>query len=356
MEDNIVNLEVLVAALPRETRAIVRRIYQISTTVGHAVPPPEMYAWIERQFGSLGRVEEQRIVKVTNVVTFEGALFNELRASRPMEARTSSDLEARIVAGRAEDTFADPLTGTPADVFGRLKGQHSITASNVAKYDGFHGVLIFDEYNPLAFTSESIADALATAQRWGAMAMAADARARYFFFMWNCLWKSGASILHGHTQMTVTSDFPYAKVEQLRRAAHQYRQQHGQSYFADLVSIHTALGLAKALAGGITAFVSLTPVKEKEVWLLGAALDENMAAAIYRVLSVYRSLGVSSFNVAAYLPPNQLVDGDTWTDFPAIVRLVDRGDPLNQTADIGAMELFAQSVVSSDPFKLAARL
>ena len=33
--------------------------------------------------------------------------------------------------------------------------------------------------------------------------------------------------------------------------------------------------------------------------------------------------------------------------------MVDRGDPANRTADFGAMELYAASVVSSDPFKVA---
>ena len=36
--------------------------------------------------------------------------------------------------------------------------------------------------------------------------------------------------------------------------------------------------------------------------------------------------------------------------------MVDRGDPMNRTADFGAMELYASSVVSSDPFRVAAAL
>ena len=36
--------------------------------------------------------------------------------------------------------------------------------------------------------------------------------------------------------------------------------------------------------------------------------------------------------------------------------MVDRGDPMNRTADFGAMELYAASVVSSDPFKVAESL
>ncbi len=36
-----------------------------------------------------------------------------------------------------------------------------------------------------------------------------------------------------------------------------------------------------------------------------------------------------------------------------LFRLVDRGDPMNRTSDIGAMELYASSVISSDPFAVA---
>jgi hypothetical protein len=35
---------------------------------------------------------------------------------------------------------------------------------------------------------------------------------------------------------------------------------------------------------------------------------------------------------------------------------VDRGDPANRTSDIGAMELYAASVVASDPFRVAEAL
>ena len=51
--------------------------------------------------------------------------------------------------------------------------------------------------------------------------------------------------------------------------------------------------------------------------------------------------------------------GDTtedWSGFPVVVRIVDRGDPTARTADIGAMELYAASVVSSDPFAVVRAL
>jgi hypothetical protein len=50
------------------------------------------------------------------------------------------------------------------------------------------------------------------------------------------------------------------------------------------------------------------------------------------------------------------VTGEDWDGFPAMVRLVDRGDSKKVTSDIGAMELYASSVISSDPFEVAKML
>jgi hypothetical protein len=39
-----------------------------------------------------------------------------------------------------------------------------------------------------------------------------------------------------------------------------------------------------------------------------------------------------------------------------MVRLVDRGDPGSSASDVGGMELYAASVISSDPLELARHL
>ena len=120
-------------------------------TTGRLDPPEAMRAWIERSFGSVEAVTEQRVIKVTNRATLEGSLFNGLRASRPLDTSVSVDLEREIEA-TVGDPFCRPEEGTPADVFGRVRGEYSVTASNVAKYDGFHGVVVFDDHNPLHLT------------------------------------------------------------------------------------------------------------------------------------------------------------------------------------------------------------
>ncbi len=351
---SIVYLEELIQALPTGERERFDRIFKVSATVGELQPPPSMYDWIQKYFGSVEAVRKQRIVKVTNLITLEGSLFNELRASRPMEARDSSNLTQAIMSNIG-DPFCRPLEGTPADVFGRIQGEHCLTASNVAKYDGFHGLVIFNEHNPLLFSAEKVTDYIDTALHWARQAHCVDKEARYFFLMWNCLWRSGASILHGHAQMTLGRGIHYAKIEHLRRAALLYRIAHGVNYFDDLYAVHKALGLT-AEHNHVRILAHLTPIKEKELILISARLDEDLKYMIYKVLQCFvEALGVSSFNLALYLRPIDSVPED-WEGFPVLVRVVDRGDPNNRTADFGAMELYASSVIASDPFPVADAL
>ncbi len=356
MTTSIVQLEDGLADLDADARAAADRIFSVSATTGRLDAPPEMHAWITKLFGSVDAVREQRIVRVTNRVTFEGALFNDLRAMRPIEVKGGDEVHATIESSRG-DPFCHPETGTPADTFGRIAGEHGVTASNVAKYDGYHGVLVFTEHDPLAPASAAIvSDHLATVARWGRAALADDPAARYLFVLWNCLWRAGGSIVHGHMQMTATRGMHYPKVEQLRRQALAYAAANGRDYFDDLWLVHDALGLGVTV-GEARVIASLTPVKEREVLILGrpGASEQTLAAAVAGTIAAYRAAGVVAYNMALYLPPRS-PDGADWRSFPPVARLVDRGDPANKTSDIGAMELYAASVIAADPFRLAQQL
>lgn len=351
---SIDRLPELASSLNPGARAAFERIYRVSRAVGRVVPPPSMHRWIIDHFGSLEAVESQTIVKVVNRVTMESGLFNPLRASRPVEARLSGEL-LQAIEQSAGDPFCNPLDGTPEDVFGRVRGRFSVTASNIAKYDAFHGLVIFDRHNPLEITEERVRDYLETGYRWAQEALRADPEARYYFFMWNALWKSGASIVHGHAQVACTRGMHYARVEALRREALAYRNEHGADYFSDLILVHRALGLALDHHGA-TLLAHLTPTREKELLIFAPGLGDPLPGAIYRALdALMHRLGVSSFNLAIYLPPLDETPED-WSGFPHLVRIVDRGDPMSRTNDVGAMELFASPVITSDPFQVIEAL
>jgi hypothetical protein len=352
---SIENLDALVATLPAPDRARFERIFHLSISTGQLVLPDEMHAWIERHFGSVDAICCQQIAKVTNRVTLEGALFSRLRASQPVEAPSGSDDVEDLIHHNEGCSFCTPLQSTPADIFGRLRGQSAVTASNVAKYDGWHGVVIFDEHHPLRFTVEQVADYVDTAQRWARAAHQADRQACYPFFLWNCLWRSGASILHGHAQMTLTRGMHYARVENWRQAALRYQAVHGTNYFDDLVALYRSLNLAIE-NGTATVFPTLTPFKERETHIIAPCLNRDLKESLYLTLRVFvEQLGVRTFNLVLYQPPLSAVE-ENWEGFPYIFRLIDRGDLGTNRSDIGGMEMYAQSVVTTDPYSVTDAL
>ncbi len=352
---NITDLEKIVDSLPTEERVLFRRIYEVNTAVGELRVPEPMKPWVRKQFGSVEAVARQRIVRVTNLITLEESLFNRLRCSRPTQFKERRGLESRLSNASRNDLFSNPRDNTPEDLFGRISGRHCITASNVARYDGLHSVVIYNDFNPLHFTREQFTDYIDVGWAWAQRAHKSEPQAKYFFLIWNCLWRAGASIYHGHAQVMLAENRHYARVDSLRRAALDYRQRYRSSYFADLFRVHHSLGCALNKTG-VEIIAHLTPFKDNGVIILADELNLSFKERLYEVLACFRDrLGVTSFNLGLTTPPLGETE-ESWEDFPVTAWLVDRGDPDSQTSDIGGMEIYAASVISSDPFELARRL
>jgi hypothetical protein len=218
----------------------------------------------------------------------------------------------------------------------------------VAKFDVHHGLVIFREHNPLRFSRESLMDYIDISQRWIEAAHQQDPEARYPLIIWNCLWRAGGSVTHGHFQLVLTRDMHYPRVERLRRAALEYKQKFHSDYFTDWLQVHSDLECAIRV-GNVGVISHLAPVKDQEVILMSDRFDNDLKEVLYKVLTTYIfHLGVTSFNMAISFPPLAATSED-WSGFPVMVRLVDRGDADSRTSDIGAMELYAQNVVASDP-------
>ena len=97
-----------------------------------------------------------------------------------------------------------PETYTPKDLFGRVKGINSVTAANIAKYDVYSSLVIFKKHNPLEFNLEEFSDYIDTSFKWFEMVFNRDKNFQFPFFVWNCLPRAGASLIHGHAQILIT--------------------------------------------------------------------------------------------------------------------------------------------------------
>ncbi len=349
----VMQLDEIVEELENGERRAFEQIFHVSSSFGDLVPPESMLPWIKEQFGDVARVRNQKIVKVTNVVTLEGVLFNWLRSSRPIWRQDLDlDTELQRIDG---DPFDDVYKLTPEDTFGRVESEHCVTASNIAKFDGYHGLVIFKEKHPLRFTREQIHDYLNTGERWAGLAHRSDPSAKYYFFLWNCLWRAGASLLHGHAQVLLGRDMHYASIERLRRSALLYQANHRQNYFDAFYTAHEVVGAAFEREG-VRVLANLAPVKENEVILMASEMSDELMDRVYETLAYFRDgLGVNSFNLVLYRGPLAPTE-ESWDGFPVMVRIVDRGDPTTRTNDFGGMELYAAKVVASDPLKLAREL
>ncbi len=335
-------------------KALFDRLYSLKVNCGKIAVQPNLRKWIVRQFGSVEAVENQTIVRITNKITGEESIYNSIRALRPCDTRQKETVSIDSLDS-CTDGFARPLEMTPGDTFGRIKGKHCVTASNIAKCEELHGVVIFDEFNPLKWGREEIADYFDTARCWAEKAHARYPQNKYFFFCWNCLWRSGASINHGHAQMTLSKGRAFSHIERLRRAALGYRRRYHSSYFDDLFKVHESLGLAVD-RGGVRVLAYLTPVKSNEIIIVADNTSTAFTDAIFESLSLYRDrLGTTSFNLAAVTPPLDKTR-ENWQGFPVMAWMVDRGRLEFRSSDIGSLELFAASSVASDPFKLASLL
>ncbi len=353
--DNIAHLDEMVASLPAEEKELFQRIYAVTVTIGEQNFPANMEPWLKRQFGSLSEVARQKIVRVTNKVTHEEAIFNRVRALRPIEVTDRTSIDALIEKPLQHDPFSCPEENTPEDFFSRVVGKHCVTASNVAKFDGLHSLVIFNEFNPLNFSQEQIIDYLSVAWAWAQRASTLKPQAKYFCLIWNCLWRAAASIVHGHMQVMLTSERHYAKVNWLRSAALEYQQRYGSNYFTDLYRVHCYLGCALE-KNGVKVLANLTPFKDNEIMLLGKEIDLSLKKTVYEVLACSRDkLGITSFNFSLVAPPLTETE-ESWDGFPTIVRLVDRGNLHSRASDIGGLEIYASSVVASDPIELTRQV
>jgi hypothetical protein len=361
--DSIVNWDEKVNELEitdPEAYQILNRIYNHYSDVGTMNIPSSFLDQALSYLGgsessqkekTLKKLQKQRIVRFHNVWTGEGVVFNSLRAQRPgLKVKKHADrLKKLIQKSEMNCDFCNPEKSTPEDSFGRVKGKFSITAANLAKYDAWSSLLIFKKHNPLIFSQEELSDYLETAFKWFNMVYQEDESYHFPFMVWNCLYKAGASQVHGHAQILMTREFPYAKMINLMETCNKYKKLVGKDYLADLYHLHHSLGLAQN-HGRVKFLISITPLKEKEILIISPeAPSESLEAKeiIFNILRCYIDvLGVKSFNLAVYCP-SIIVD-----DSPYLVKIVDRGQLFTETVDIGGMELYGSSIAANDPFKV----
>ncbi|MBM3234606.1 hypothetical protein FJZ19_05950 [Candidatus Pacearchaeota archaeon] len=393
-EKTIVRLEEYVNKLEGDAKEACRKIFFISTDEAKLSIPDDFRAKAYKYFKqgnetveeTLARIKRQTIVRTFDRYYRQGAVFNGLRCYKPGNSQEGKEdnkkpidkadrcVERDLVGGW---DFQQPEKYTSADEDGeRTRKNKSKSAINAASYDAHNGIVIPSQGNPYKLTKDEFFDSLDVAAEWLQKVYKKHPEAVFPIIGWNALPKAGASQVPNHMHVLTTKGMAYDDIDNLREAARRYKQdcEGKRDYFDDLFLIHEALELG-CQREKCRVIGSITPKKDKEVWILGKSLDELKQPTYDILRCLIENEGVLSFNLAIQMPP--LDDLPDWRGFPYIARIVDRGNPikdldlkvykdlekdswiltiLNPGTDIGFMEFYAAAVIGSDQHRVIRTL
>ena len=177
---------------------------------GRALCPPQLAA-------KYGVPEEsaQQIIAVTNRVTRQMTFFNKRRTVKPITFEAVRPLDPTLEKGcdfcrwqqlTAADAFQGP-SGAASGV--RFENEHAVSASNLFKICGSHGVVLFKHHDPLVFSEAQLGGLLDCGAQWLEAAAAGNSpNERFPALMWNCGSRAGASQFHGHAQALLHPPHP----------------------------------------------------------------------------------------------------------------------------------------------------
>jgi len=209
----IASLPEKLANLDEAARADVARVLRIKALEGGEYEVPEPFrSKVARWCGGASdagaaasdawtKVLGQRVISVHGIWTYETSNFNPLRTLRPvagpMASTAGPDAVASACAGPGKCDFCDAERLTVVEPFGRVQGRHSLTAGNVFKSAGVHGLVIWSRHEPHLLTQEEVTDGFRTADEWFDRAAGLEIPEGggdcYPVMFWSCFRNAGAS-------------------------------------------------------------------------------------------------------------------------------------------------------------------
>jgi ATP adenylyltransferase/5',5'''-P-1,P-4-tetraphosphate phosphorylase II len=265
--------------------------------------------------------EEQKIFIFKNKILNQETHFNIWRAKRKEPQKENAE-------EITYDPFCNPEEETPIDNLGRLENDYAITASNLAKISSFHSLVIFKKHRRRELNFDDFYNGLILANEW-------FQRQPFLVkvLIFNYGLRAGASISHPHFQIFSLENIP-SKIQDFYKKINEYKKTYNSDYLEDFFKVLNQLNLAKQI-NNLKFAINLTPFKDKEIIFWNKKLKESIKE-ISLILAVYKELS-ENFNMFL-IEFNETLLG----------YLVDRGESSKINSDIGALEIYAFSVVGFD--------
>ena len=308
--------------LNNKERNIFNRIFEIIDEKAYLKLTPKLLK-------NFSQAKNQNIIIIRNKILNQETHFNFWRSKRK-EPRKVNELKNDY------DPFCDVYNLTPEDNFGRLENESAITASNLAKSAKNHSLVIFKQHS---FNKNDIKNAFNLAIEWFN-----KFNSICRIIIWNYGYRAGASIFHPHLQI-FSLDYIPLKINYLFEKFKEYKNKYQSDYLDDVFLVYSSLGLAQNL-NDLKIYTSLTPFKDDEIIFFNQnKIENNLEELSNLIFSYYRQLKIENFNFF-------LIEYNS--NFLGFI--VNRGESTKINSDIGALEIYAFSIVSYNPFDLATKL
>lgn len=301
----------------------------------------------------------QILVEIYNPYTYQRSAFNPHRSNRKSSTGNLDQLRQEVEQTRGNDPFCNYEEKTYPGPFGRITGNYTVTAANEFAGAQAHGILIYQNHDPFYIPNvDEIQDRLTTTERWFKTAHSHQGNQELIFptLIENRTPRAGATILHGHGQLSLKPNRHEGTMEKMKDIYLLYGERtEGRNYFTDIFEVYQSLELGFEV-GNLKVFPSLTPTKDGEVIVFSEKMDDQaskLIQQIYRYFAEGRT--ASAFNMLiGYKPLENIYD---WQNFPeAIIRFISRGNPWVKNSDFGGFELMGTSIISSDPYQINREL
>ncbi|XP_069693300.1 uncharacterized protein [Periplaneta americana] len=335
-------------------------IYKVNVREGKQTFPPLFVEKVRRWMGNddelLKQVYKQDVLHVNNRYNHEQTIFNLLRSKRPT-SNSKEDPREYVYKLAAETKkscdFCQYKTNTAEDVFGRIEGLHSVSASNTFKLEKWHSLFLSKKHNPLDLSEEEFVDIFNTSLKWFNKANSINEDSRFPMMIYDSLPKGGASQFHPHAHGFLSTQYLSHMAVQ-HNAARIYKDENDSEYWNDMIEIHHALGLSVTMGNAI-AISPLTPVREHEIIILSNHPEADFFRLFYYVIQTYyNKIQRMCFSSGLAFPAMHITDSSA--SLPAIARIGTRGQCNAYTNDVSSLELYVMQNVHVDPYIIIREL
>lgn len=350
-------------------------MFELSEVVSEVRLTPEfrkrVSGWLDNNPEYLKQAYHQKVIRLYNKFNNEEMIFNPLRGKRPIKKPEISDKDFSLdMIEKSQSTcdFCNNYTkNTADDVFDKIETPLSYTSANTFKYDKWHSLILSRKHNPLTLTQEDILDMFNIAIQWFKKVYKLDKTAQCPAILWDVMPKSGASQVHPHFQLSISSK-NYGGIRRWLDASKHYYNKIGRNFFEDFILIHKGLGLVHRNKNAYV-IANLIPIKEQEFYFIAENSESgylNLATLLHQTIKTMVEYENYAWSMGMYIPK---YDGDENNFFTKksenenqgtlnriILRIVFRTPAAAQRSDYNGLDMYTSSVLGIDRYKVASKL